>query len=100
MDTKGEEGVGGTGAWGSRLSRIEVCVRCVLSRVRLFCDPVDCDPPGSSAHGISPGKNAGVGCHFLLQGIFPPQGLNLGLPGSSSPSPGKPVPCWRCEWDR
>ena len=76
MDTKGEEGVGGTGTWGSRLSRIEVCVRCVLSRVRLFCDPVDCDPPGSSAHGISPGKNAGVGCHFLLQGIFPTQGLN------------------------
>ena len=27
----------------------------------------------------SPGKNTGVGCHFLLQRIFPPQGLNLGL---------------------
>ena len=27
----------------------------------------------------SPGKNTGVGCHFLLQ-IFPTQGLNLGLP--------------------
>ena len=26
-----------------------------------------------------PGKNAGVGCHFLLQGIFPTQGLNPGL---------------------
>ena len=25
----------------------------------------------------SPGKNTGVGCHFLLQGIFPNQGLNL-----------------------
>ena len=25
----------------------------------------------------SPGKNIGVGCHFLLQGIFPTQGLNL-----------------------
>ena len=24
----------------------------------------------------SPGKNAGVGCHFFLQGIFPTQGLN------------------------
>ena len=23
-----------------------------------------------------PGKNTGVGCHFLLQGIFPTQGLN------------------------
>ena len=26
-----------------------------------------------------PGKNSGVGCHFLLQEIFPTQGLNLGL---------------------
>ena len=26
------------------------------------------------------GKNTGVGCHFLLQEIFPTQGLNLGLP--------------------
>ena len=24
----------------------------------------------------SPGKNTGVGCHTLLQGIFPTQGLN------------------------
>ena len=28
----------------------------------------------------SPGKNTEVGCHFLLQGIFPTQGSNLGLP--------------------
>ena len=28
----------------------------------------------------SPGRNTGVGCHFLLQGIFPTQGLNPGLP--------------------
>ena len=27
-----------------------------------------------------PGKSAGMDCHFLLQGIFPTQGLNLGLP--------------------
>ena len=27
----------------------------------------------------SPGKNTGVGCHFLLQGIFQIQGSNLGL---------------------
>ena len=26
-----------------------------------------------------PGKNTGVGCHLLLQGIFPAQGTNLGL---------------------
>ena len=28
----------------------------------------------------SPGKNTGVGCHFLLQEIFPTQGSNPGLP--------------------
>ena len=27
-----------------------------------------------------PGKGIGVGCHFLLQGIFLTQGSNLGLP--------------------
>ena len=41
---------------------------------------MDCSPPGSSVHGIDfPGKNTGVGCHFLLQEIFPTQGLNQAL---------------------
>ena len=43
-------------------------------------DRMDCSPPGSSVHGDSPGKNTGVGCHTLLQGIFPSQGSNPGLP--------------------
>jgi len=37
---------------------------------------MNCSPPGSSAHGDFPGKNTGVGCHALLQGIFPTQGSN------------------------
>jgi len=41
---------------------------------------MDCHLPGSSVHGDSPGKNTGVGCHALLQGIFPTQGSNPGLP--------------------
>ena len=45
------------------------------SRLRL-CDPMDYSLPGSSAHGDSPGKNTGKGCHALLQGIFPTQGSN------------------------
>ena len=44
-----------------------------------LCDPMDCSPPGSSVRGDSPGKNIGVGCLALLQGIFPTQGLNAGL---------------------
>ena len=33
-------------------------------------------PPGSCVHGIYSGKNTGVGCHFLLQRVFPTQGSN------------------------
>ena len=35
-----------------------------------LCDPMDYSLPGSSVHGDSPGKDTGVGCHALLQGIF------------------------------
>ena len=45
-----------------------------------LCDPVDYSLPGSSVHGGPPGKNTGVDCQALLQGIFPTQGQNPGLP--------------------
>ena len=32
-----------------------------------LCDPIDSSPPGSPHPLYSPGKNTGVGCHFLLQ---------------------------------
>ena len=41
---------------------------------------MDCSLPGSSVHGNSSGKNTGVDCHALLQGIFPTQESNPGLP--------------------
>ena len=44
-----------------------------LSRVQL-CDSMDYTSPRNS-----PGQNTGVGSRFLLQGIFPTQGLNPGL---------------------
>jgi len=40
---------------------------------------MDCSPPSSSVYGDSPGKNTGVDCYFLLQGIFLIQGSNLCL---------------------
>ena len=53
---------------------------CLVAQLCLtLCDPVDCSLPGSSVHGDSPGKNTGVGCHGLLQGIFLTQELNPGL---------------------
>ena len=50
-----------------------------LGRVRLFVTlwTVAYQVPPSMGY---PGKNTGVGCHFLLQDIFPTQGSNLGLP--------------------
>ena len=39
---------------------------------------MDYSPPGSLPWN-SPGKNTGVGCHFLLQGIFPTPGWDLCL---------------------
>ena len=54
-------------------------VLCLVALLCLtLCDPMDCSLPGSSVHGDSAGKNTGMG--ILLQGIFPTQGLNLGLP--------------------
>ena len=38
-----------------------------------LCNSVDCNPRLSSVPGDSPGKNTGVDCHALLQGIFPTQ---------------------------
>ena len=32
-----------------------------------LCDPIDSSPLGSPCPWDSPGKNTGVGCHFLLQ---------------------------------
>ena len=44
-----------------------------------LCDPIDCSPPGFPVHGDSPGNNSGMGCHVLLQGIFPTQKSTQGL---------------------
>ena len=38
-----------------------------------LCDPMECSPPASSACGYSSGKNTGVACHAVFQGIFPPR---------------------------
>ena len=54
-----------------------VCEVIVAQSCPTLCDPMDPhSPPGSSD---SPGRNTRVGCHSLLQGIFPIQGSNPGL---------------------
>ena len=61
----------------SNLLVVNYAVLCLVaqSRPTLF-NPMDCIPQGFSVHEDSPGKNTGEGCHGLLQGIFPPLGLN------------------------
>ena len=54
------------------------CTLVAKSCLTHVCDPMDCSVPGSSVY--VQGKNTGVGCHFLPQGIFPTQGSKLGLP--------------------
>ena len=49
------------------------------SAVSDLCDPVDCSPARLLCPCDCPGKNTGVGCLSLLQGIFPAQGMNLDL---------------------
>ena len=44
-----------------------------------LCDPMNHSPPSSFVYGDSLGRNIGVGCYALLQGIFPTQGSNPGL---------------------
>ena len=56
------------------------CVRAKLLHVYpTLCDPMDYSSPGPFCPWVSPGKNTGVGCHALLQWIFPTQGSNTRL---------------------
>ena len=63
-------------------SLLHLATFCVLTQSCLtLCDLVDCNPPGSSLHGIFLAEvQKEMGCHFLLQRIFPTQGSNPGLP--------------------
>ena len=74
------------------------CILSHFSRVYHFVAPWTAARQNPRA---SPGKNAGVGCHALLQGVFPSQGLNPrllhlqagSLPAEPQGSPFFPSPC-------
>ena len=55
-----------------------VVVVVVVVLLLSLCDPMDSTPPGSSVHGVLQ-QEYWMGCHALLQGIFPTQGSNPGL---------------------
>ena len=65
---------------------------CLITQLCL-CDPMDCSPPGSLAHGDS--LNTAVGCHILFLQHLPNPGIeprSPALQADSLPSepPGKP----------
>ena len=47
----------------------------ITSSVQLLCDPHGLQSARLLCPLDFPGKNIGMGCHFLLKGIFPTQGL-------------------------
>ena len=53
---------------------------CVCSAMSDSLQPCGLLPTRLLCPWDSPGKNTRVGCHSILQGIFPTQGSNLGLP--------------------
>ena len=55
-----------------------LCALVTQSRLTL-CDSMDLQPIRLLCPTNFPGKKTEVGCHFLIQGIFLTQGLNLGL---------------------
>ena len=56
-----------------------LCVCSVTQSCLTLRNSLDCSLPDFSVHGIFQAKNTGIGCHFLLQGIFPTQGSNPSL---------------------
>ena len=65
------------GTWIKKL--INNCFPTVQVKVAQLCLTL-CHPMDYTAHGVLQVRMLGVGCHFLLQGMFPTQESNPGLP--------------------
>ena len=84
-----------------KMNIIKCCCCCCLvaKQCLTLLQPHELQPARLLCPQDYPGKSTGVGCHFLIQGIFSIQGLNLGLlhwqvdslPLSHLGSPTKPV---------
>ena len=88
--------------------KLHVCVLSHFSRDWLFCDPMDCSPPGSSVHEISQ-QEYWSGLPFPSLGIFLTQGSNphllhwqadyLPLSHQGLSSNGTHIPFCLCSWE-
>ena len=64
---------------GARLHPTLLKLKMLVSQSRPTLRPHGQYPASPLCPWNSPGKNPGVGCHFLLQGLFLTEGLNSGL---------------------
>ena len=68
------------GSWPCFFHCIELVTVLLFSVwTKTPCKPRDCSPPGLFCSWDFPGKNTGVSCYFLLQGIFLTQRSNSSL---------------------
>ena len=75
-------------AWMVFAQTFVICMVCSLKVSRkvsvtqlclTLCDSMNCSPSGSSDSWNSPGKNTGMGCHFLYQGLCQISTFQTGL---------------------
>ena len=71
------DALGGHQIHGIQATYVCVCFGCSVVSNSLW--PHGLQPARLLHPWNYPGKNTGVGCHSLLQGIFPTQGLNPGF---------------------
>ena len=104
MDPIEGRGRGGEMNWGIWIDIYTLLMKVKCERVSHSVELTLCN--SLQPHGLeptrllcpwnSPGKNTGVGCHSLPQGIFPKERSNPGLPHVQEDSlpfepPGKPI---------
>ena len=75
-ESHGLRSLAGYSPWGHTawVEHFDIAVCVCAQSCQSLCDPTDGSSSGSSLCGIFPGKNTGVGYHFLLQGVFLTQG--------------------------
>ena len=59
---------------------------CLVSKLGLFCDPMDGSPPSSSVHGVSQARILTCVVISFSRGIFLSQGSNMHLPHQQADS--------------
>ena len=80
-ESHGQRSLAGYSPWDyTELDMTKQADTCTLEPQSAQLCPILCNPRTVACWAHLSGKSTGVGCHFLLQRIFPTQGSNPGLP--------------------